>query len=121
MSAVSSPSTVATSVDLYRSGNASSPRMDNVRLGLDPDIEHYNRPQWRRVGQGGYGRCFNLGGSRSSMARQALEGASQLPDSLRVKIVERWPELLVMGALKDMRLSDYRQALEAANTLFSRV
>jgi hypothetical protein len=107
-----------TTVDLYRSGNASGPCMHKVRLAPLPDVDHYTDVHghvWVKAGTGGISTFETPAPNWRGKAWRLRAGATH-PASLRV-----WsdsPGHWLWEPANDMRLSDFCRDLESMNALF---
>ena len=105
----------STRVDLYRLGNSSSPRMDNVR---EKDVEMFERDgkTWVKARSGGVS-TFSKPSGKSNEWR--LKKGTSFPSKLRVynDHGDHWqwePEV-------DMPLDDYLDLLRQVNRLFEKM
>ena len=105
-----------TSTTLYRMGNASGPKMDNVRLqSPDPDIDHYTDVSgtvWVRAGTGGVSTWETpKTGLRGKVWR--IPAGTAFPDRLRVWNSE--PGHWLWEPVHNMRLSDFKDDLASVH------
>lgn len=108
--------------DLYRSGNATSPNLDRVRItGPDRDVDHYadqSGQVW--VEANGKGVSTSTAPDPSWRGRPwRLPAGSSYPDELLV-----WPDEpghYAWVPARDMRLEDYKAALALAGKGFVKV
>ncbi len=110
-----------TPIDLYRSGNASSACMQRVRLKPPPDVDHYTDVHgdvWVKVDTGGASTWDAPDPTWSGRPWKAPAGS---PVPSRLKVWSDGDGHWLWGPTRDMLLTDYCQALEEANALFSRV
>jgi hypothetical protein len=112
-----------TSLDLFRSGNAGGAGLDRVRIsGQDPDVDTYADPTTGAIWVQANGKgASTLDAPDPTWTGKAwrLPSGSPYPDVLIV-----WnddPGHWAWSPTIDMPLSDYLNALGAANALFVRV
>jgi hypothetical protein len=108
-----------TSIDLFRSGNASSARLSSPRLaGADPDVETYAHPsgdRWVRANTGGVS-TWDVPEPAWRGKVWRLAAGSGFPDELVLN--NDGPGHWAWEPSRDMPLADYLAALQAVNVLF---
>ena len=112
-----------TAIDLFRSGNATTPRLHRVRTtGPNADVDLYQDPasgdDWVRANGKGVSTWDSVDPTRAGVPWRLAAG-SQYPNSLKV-----WnddPGHWVWEPTADMKLSDYVAALEVAGQGFVKV
>jgi hypothetical protein len=104
-----------TSVDLYRMGNAVSPRMDNVR---SHDIECYEKDGeiWVVEKSGGISTFATQGAGKNWWK---LDQGTVIPDAL--SLVNDYSKHWSWEPRYTMRLDDYKIALQAVAAKFYKV
>jgi hypothetical protein len=104
-----------TPVDLYRMGNAASPRLENIRM---KDIEIYEQEgrQWVTANSGGIS-TFSIRGSGRNWWK--LDQGSEIPNELRV--VNDYSNHWLWEPSYSMPIDDYRQALELVGEQFYKI
>lgn len=104
-----------TTVDLYRMGNATSSRMDNVRA---KDVETYeeNGEIWVVAGSGGISTFATQGSGKNWWK---LNQETDIPDEL--KVVNDYGNHWLWEPSYTMQLDTYKLALRAVGSVFYRV
>jgi hypothetical protein len=106
----------ATPCDLFRMGNSTSPRLDNVRCPKDIQVYQKNGADWVPAGGGGIStfECKQSWGGPWWRLPAGSAYDSQL--SLINDFGNHW----LWQPNNDMSLADYRAALASVNTKFIR-
>jgi hypothetical protein len=104
-----------TPVDLYRMGNATFPRLDNVR---DQDIEIYEDGNeiWVAANSGGIS-TFSIRGSGKNWWK--LDQGTEIPNELRV--VNDYGQHWLWEPSYSMPLNTYQEALQLVGKQFYKV
>ncbi len=104
-----------TPIDLYRMGNANSPRMDNVRF---QDVENYeiNGELWV-VGNSGGISTFAIQGLRKNWWK--LDRDTDIPEEL--ELVNDYGNHWSWEPRYTMRMEDYKAALRRVSDSFYKV
>ena len=104
-----------TPVDLYRMGNAASPRLDKIRM---KDIEMYEQRGkiWIAANTGGIS-TFSVQGSGRNWWK--LDQGIEIPSQLRV--LNDYGNHWLWEPIYSMPLDDYQQALKVINDQFYKV
>jgi len=106
-----------TTVDLFRVGNASGPRLEKVRPGIDIEVYRKDGEDWVKGRSGGASTFESKKDTRKTWWR--LPAGTKYDDRLFVwnDQDDHWS----WEPASDMRLLDYVSALEAVNVDFTRV
>lgn len=106
---------LTTPIALYRRGNASSPRMDNVR---PQDVETYEAEGqvWVVVNSGGISTFANLGAGKNWWK---LNQGTHIPDQL--KLINDYGNHWSWEPGYTMPLEEYKIALHSIGALFQKV
>ena len=103
-------------VDLYRGGNASSPRMDNVR---DTDVLKYKNgnTEWVRAKQ----RGISTSGNTPSNQKNWWKVPKGTVVSNDIYIVNDHDDHWAWAPAKDMPLSDFIKLMQNTNSKFTKL
>ena len=103
-------------VDLYRGGNASSPRMDNVR---DTDVLKYKNgnTEWVRAKQRGISTSGNMPSNQKNWWK-VPKGTVVSND---IYIVNDYADHWAWAPAKDMPLSDFIKLMQNTNSKFTKL
>jgi len=109
----------ATTLDLYRLGNSTSAKLDNLRPGADVVVESRNGQNWVKAGSGGPSAFEMPSGLRGKHWYKLSAGASY--DDSRINLWNDAPNHWVFDVAKDMLLADFTAALSEVNPKFVHV
>lgn len=105
-----------TTTTLYRRGNASSPRMDHIRVEKDILSYHHQGETWVKAGSGGISTFSKQGWGKNWWE---LESAYEYSDNLLV--INDHGTHYSWEPKEDMPLSTYKNELVIVNQAFTKV
>lgn len=103
-----------TTTDLFRLGNAGSPRLDNVREGKDIEVEERDDGKWVKKNGGGVS-TFSVASGKKNEWKLASGSAY---DGGLIAIVNDHGNHWNWEPAKDMKLTDFVAALTGMNGSF---
>lgn len=105
-----------TKTNLYRLGNATSPRLNNVRVGIDILTYENNGVAWVRANSGGVSTFSQASGNKNEWRLN-----SGYPYSFNLNVVNDHGNHYNWQPNQDMPLTDFITLLTAVNPAFTKI